>query len=548
MSERYDVLVVGGGVTGCGLLRDLAMRGARALLVEQGDLCHGTSGRFHGLLHSGARYVVRDPEAALECIRENRVLRRIAAGCVEDTGGLFAWLRDDPDDYPPQFLEGCRAAGIDCEEIPVATARAEAPLLNPITQRAFRVPDATVQSFDLAQANVRAAVDRGAEVRVRTRLTGVVIEQDRVVAAELTGADGGRRRVEIGCLVSAAGIWAGQVARLAGDDIAMAPGWGLMVIMNQRLSRQAVNRCRPPGDADIVVPVGTVSIAGTTDQTRDMLEDYPITRREVREVIEGCAELLPAIEDGRVLRVFAGARPIYDPVAAQGGGGSRYLSRRHTVIDHAEHGIEGFVSIVGGKLTTYRLMAEDAADVVAKKLALRVPCRTAEEALPGSEDGRSWVVGGRLERNEEPARGGADSDLVCECEMVTRSMVEDFFAEHPEAPLEDALRTLRLGMGPCQGCFCALRAAGIREAGRPPGERGLDPLRDFLEERMRGNRPILWGDQARQHRLTEIVYREVLAVDAAPTSPLSRERGGMGPAIGSLSRESGGVRPVGGGR
>lgn len=514
MTESFDALVVGGGATGCGLLWDLAMRGARTLLVEQGDLCHGTSGRFHGLLHSGARYAVRDPKAALECIRENRVVRRIAAACVEDTGGIFVWLRDDPDDYPSQFLAGCRAAGIDCEEIPVETARREEPLLNPAAQRVFRVPDAAVQSFDLAGANVRAAVAEGAKVRLRTRLSGVVVEHGRVVAAELSDADGGSpRRVEVGCLVSAAGIWAGGVARLAGDDIDMAPGWGLMVIMNQRLCRQVVNRCRPPGDADIVVPVGTVCIAGTTDRTQDTLEDYPITRGEVREVIEGTAELLPAIEEGRVLRVFAGARPIYDPVAVETGGESRYLSRSHTVIDHAEHGIENFVSVVGGKLTTYRLMAEDTADVVAKKLGLTAPCRTAEEPLPGSEDGRSWALGGRLERNEDPARGGADSDLVCECELVTRQMVESFFAEHPGAALDDALRALRLGMGPCQGCFCALRAAGIREAGLEDGGSGLGALRDFLEERMRGNRSILWGDQARQHRLTEIVYREVLAVD-----------------------------------
>lgn len=515
MSDRYDVLVVGGGATGCGVLRDLAMRGARALLVEQGDLCHGTSGRFHGLLHSGARYVVRDPRAAAECIRENRILRRIAAGCVEDTGGIFTWLRDDPDDYPPQFLEGCRVAGIECEEIPVAEACREEPLLNPAAARVFRVPDAAVQSFDLAGANVRAAVADGAEVRLQTRLSGLVVEQGRVVAAELTDAAGGSpRRVEIGCLVSAAGIWAGRVAQLAGDDIAMAPGWGLMVIMNQRLCRQVVNRCRPPGDADIVVPVGTVCIAGTTDRTQDRLEDYPITRREVRDVIEGSAQLLPAIQEGRVLRVFAGARPIYDPEAAQSGDESRYLSRSHTVIDHATHGIENFVSIVGGKLTTYRLMAEDTADVVTRKLGLSAPCHTADEPLPGSESGRSWVLGGRLEANEDAGRGGADSDLVCECELVTRSMVEGFFAEHPGAALEDALRALRLGMGPCQGCFCALRAAGIREAAQQDGERGLAPLRDFLEERMRGNRPILWGDGARQHRLTEIVYRETLAVDS----------------------------------
>ncbi len=513
MTGSFDVLVVGGGVTGCGLLRDLALRGARALLVEQGDLCHGTSGRFHGLLHSGARYVTRDPRAAQECIRENRILRRIAAACVEDTGGLFAWLRDDPEDYPPQLVAGCRAAGIECEEIPVATARREEPLLNPAAQRVFRVPDAAVQSFDLAAANARAAIAEGAVVSLRTRLTGVVVERGRVVAAELTDAGGDLRRVEIGCLAGAAGIWAGTVARMAGDDIAMDPGWGVMVIMNERLCRQVINRCRPPGDADIVVPVGTVCIAGTTDRTLERLEDYEITRQEVREVVEGSAELIPALDSARVLRAFAGARPIYDPEGRQSGDPSRFLSRSHTVIDHSEHGIENFVSVVGGKLTTYRLMAEDAAGAVAGKLGLTAPCQTAEEPLPGSGDGRSWVLGGRLEANEEPARAGADADLVCECELVTRGMLEDFFAERPGAPLDDALRALRLGMGPCQACFCALRAAGIRATGATGAEEGLAPLRDFLEERMRGTRSILWGDQARQHALTEIIYRDVLALD-----------------------------------
>jgi len=238
-----------------------------------------------------------------------------------------------------------------------------------------------------------------------------------------------------------------------------------------------------------------------------------ITRQEVRGVIEGSSELIPAIEEGRVLRVFAGARPIYDPVGSQSGDPSRFLSRSHTVIDHAQHGIENFVSIIGGKLTTYRLMAEDTAAVVAKKLGLTAACRTAEVPLPGSQSGHSWALGGRLETNEDPARGGADADMVCECELVTRSMLEGFFADNPGAPLEDALRALRLGMGPCQACFCALRATGVRAAGLAGAGEGLAPLRDFLEERMRGTRPILWGDQARQHRLTEIVYREVLAVD-----------------------------------
>ncbi|HZV53056.1 MAG TPA: anaerobic glycerol-3-phosphate dehydrogenase subunit GlpA [Candidatus Dormibacteraeota bacterium] len=516
MTRSYDVVVVGGGATGTGLVRDLAMRGLRCLLVEQGDLCHGTTGRFHGLLHSGARYVVRDPLSARECIAENRVLRRIAAACVEDTGGLFCWLEGDPEDYPERFLAGCREAGIPAEEI--ALSRTREPLLSPRLRRAFAVPDATIQPFDLAAANVRSAEAYGATVHRYHRLVGVATRSGRVCGVEVEDVRGGEReRIEAGLLASAAGAWAGRVAVLAGVELPMSPGWGIMLVLNQRLCRAVVNRCRPPSDGDIVVPVGTVCIAGTTSRTLDTLDRYETSREEVDLVLTASAEMIPAVREARVLRVYAGARPLYDPGADRAA--SRALTRAHTVIDHARDGVEGFVSVVGGKLTTYRLMAEDAADLACRKLGVEAPCRTATEPLPGSEPGRHYWLGKRLEANERE-REGADADLVCECELIPRRMLERFLESSPDADLEDLLRGLRLGMGPCQGAFCSLRAAGLLQRLRPrAGLEALSPLVAFLEERAKGNRPVLRDDQARQHRLNEIIYREVLALDHALAPP-----------------------------
>ena len=88
-TRSTDVLVIGGGMTGAGVLRDLAMRGIRAILVERDDFASGTTGRYHGLLHSGGRYVVKDPVSARDCALENAILRRILPGCIEDTGGYF---------------------------------------------------------------------------------------------------------------------------------------------------------------------------------------------------------------------------------------------------------------------------------------------------------------------------------------------------------------------------------------------------------------------------------------------------------------------------
>jgi glycerol-3-phosphate dehydrogenase len=147
MQLTTDVLVIGGGATGAGVLRDLAMRGFDAILVERGDLATGTTGRFHGLLHSGARYVVKDPKAAEECIHENWILRKIAADCIEDTGGLFVTTPVDDPEYADRFAEACRAATIPVEEIPVAEALRREPRLNPGISRAFAVPDGSVDSW-----------------------------------------------------------------------------------------------------------------------------------------------------------------------------------------------------------------------------------------------------------------------------------------------------------------------------------------------------------------------------------------------------------------
>jgi glycerol-3-phosphate dehydrogenase len=515
MTAFYDVVVVGGGATGTSLLRDLAMRGLRCLLVERGDLAAGTTGRYHGLLHSGGRYVVRDPPAARECIRENAVLRRIARHCVEDTGGLFVWLRGDPDDYPGQFVAGCRSAGIPVEEIPLGEARRREPLLSPEVERVFGVPDASLYPFELVAATARSAEAHGGRVRRYAELVGVGVEAGSVRSLTLrdhrTGED---EQIGVGLLASAAGAWAGQVAALAGVGLQMAPGWGTMVILNRRLTRTVVNRCRAPADGDIIVPVGLVSIVGTTDRTLEDPDHYEIPAPEVREILTAGAEMVPAVGEERVLRVYAGPRPLYD--AAHPGALSRDLTRSHSVLDHAVDGLDNFVSIVGGKLTTCRLMAEECADLICRKLGNTAPCRTADEELPAAPSGRTYTSAGtRFEANE--GRGGGDADMVCECELVTTEMVERFVDEFRRPRLEDLLRPLRLGMGPCQGAFCACRAANVLERRRP--RRDASALRlavEFLDERLKGTRPIMWGDQARQLALNETIYRDVFDLDHAP--------------------------------
>lgn len=105
LEKHYDVIIIGGGATGAGTARDCALRGLSVLLIERYDFTAGATGRNHGLLHSGARYAVNDHESAVECIKENRILRNIARHCIEDTGGLFISLPEDDPAYRDTFIE-----------------------------------------------------------------------------------------------------------------------------------------------------------------------------------------------------------------------------------------------------------------------------------------------------------------------------------------------------------------------------------------------------------------------------------------------------------
>ncbi|HEX7197653.1 MAG TPA: anaerobic glycerol-3-phosphate dehydrogenase subunit GlpA [Candidatus Limnocylindria bacterium] len=523
---EVDVVVIGGGATGAGVLRDLAMRGLSALLVERGDFASGTSGRYHGLLHSGARYVESDPISARHCIEENAVLRRIAPATIEPTGGYFVATPDDPDDYLERFPTACAAAGIEAERISLDDLFRAEPLLNRRIRAAYRVPDASLEPWELVDANLASAREHGAAARRYSAVVGFERSADGAVTAVRVRDERTGEEATIACraVVSAAGAWAGKVAALAGATLAMSPGKGSMLILNRRMTTAVVNRLAPPGDGDILVPVHTVCILGTTDITVPDPDDAHVTRDEVEALLLDGERLVPGISGARVLRAYAGSRPLYDAsdLGPAHHDESREISRAHHVIDHGRRdGVGGLFSIVGGKLTTYRLMARDAVDAVAASLGVEAPCRTADEPLPAPATGTPYWLGDRLAAHE--AEGGGNAELVCECELVTERRLEHALDERGDSSLDDLRRTTRLGMGPCQGAFCMPRAAAVLDARRPGAANAS--LRGFIAERFRGTRSIAWGDQLAELWLTAGIFRGVLAIGDIADAPAAEEAG-----------------------
>ncbi len=550
--HTVDVLVIGGGATGAAVLRDLARRGLKSLLVDRSDFGTGTTGRYHGLLHSGGRYVAKDQLAARECIEENRVLRRIAPASIEDTGGYFVATPDDPDDYVEAFADNCNASGVDCDEVKVADLLAREPALNPKTRRAFRVPDGSIEPWMLIDSIIADARRHGSEALTYHRVIGMEVRADRITEVTLRDEQTGTvSRVSTRFVVSAAGAWAGQIAAFANVGVEMTPGKGTMLIYNHRMTDAVINRCHRSSDGDIMVPVHTVAILGTTDIKVPDPDDFEVTRAEVERLVSEGAKMFPDLPRMRILRAYAGVRPLYQPPAdAVPGVGNRSISRAHAILDHADQGVDNFVSIVGGKLTTHRLMAEQTVDVVAAKMGVTTPCTTADEMLPDQEAGHTYWLGHRLADHEE--EGGGDADLLCECELVTRKAVDAYLDRHWPCSIDDVRRGSRVGMGPCQGAFCMFRVAGllaerldarssatgqrvpgaIGTEGHGPGTPALHAaiadraLTSFFQERFKGTRPIAEGRQLQELMMTNGVYLGVLGLESmtsAPAPKLSEE-------------------------
>ncbi len=521
---QTDVLVIGGGATGLGALRDLAMRGIRATLVEKGDLSHGTSGRYHGLLHSGGRYVVKDPQSATECARENVILRRIMPQYLEDTRGFFVITPWDDPDYGDVFVAACHKTGVPVQEISPAAALRREPALHPKIRRVFEVEDGSADSFFSAYGIANSARQYGGQVLNYHHVTDLLREGDRVIGALAENLRTGEQvRIETACILNAAGAWAGKIAQLAGVTVTVVPGKGTMIAMNHRMVNTVINRCKMPADGDILVPIHTVAVIGTTDTPVPDPDVYDIEPEEIHFLMEEGEKLVPGFTRYRALRAWAGVRPLYKD---QDSGSDRDISRAYKLLDHRERdGVDGFVSIVGGKWTTYRLMAEETVNLIAVRLGNTAPCRTHLEAIPGADGGKMYWLGHNLAHVEQDDSYG---DLICECELITRPQVIASITEGGAANIDDIRRETRLGMGPCQGGFCAYRAAALWhevKAGQPmTSTSGTTPaptssgalLRHFLQERWKGLTSVMWGDQLRQARLDELIYLDTLGLDLLP--------------------------------
>lgn len=372
------VIVIGAGSTGSATAHDLALRGLRVTVIERGEVASGTTGRNHCLLHSGARYCMTDQESARECIAENMILRRIMPDLLELNDGLFVAVTEADLAFKERFLEGCAACSIPAREIPIKHALQIEPFLNPKALAAVQIPDGVFEPFRFCLAFLTTARMHDAVVRRYTEVTDLVCSGRCVTGVKVRDYRTGKREtIGADVVINAAGPWAEVIAAMAGVKVPVLPTAGVMVTLDYRLNNMVLNRLNKPSDGDIVVPQRATSTIGTTSWTIQDPDLIEIPPEHVAKMITQGEQLMPIVSKIPTRAKMAVARPLIN----KGNEDGREVSRTFECFDHLLDGVDGFVTISGGKTTTSRAMAEGVTDIVCHKLGSTAPCRTRDVPL-----------------------------------------------------------------------------------------------------------------------------------------------------------------------
>ena len=533
--SAHDVVVIGGGVTGAGVARDLSLRGLSVLLLDKGDWGAGTSGSSSWMIHGGPRYLEFDWDTTrLSCIDAGHIVS-IARNLVYRVVFLIPVMPHDRNNiermetamevydrfqplkhaHPHRRLTGAEALQVE-------------PGLSPDVIAAVTMEEWGVDPHRLVYANVQDAVAHGAKALNHTRVTELVKDGGKVLGVRYRTADGATSEARARAVVNATGPWSQELGAMAGVDIRLRPAKGIHIVYPHRISNFSISAESVDGRDLLMVAHAGFTLLGTTDDDfYGDLDSVDVLEDEVDYLLQGFERVFPRIRDYRPVRTTTGVRPTLFKWRKY----EDELSRRYEVIDHSTQGADGFITIAGGKLSMYRLMAEETSDTVCRKLGHQAPCTTATSRLPGNESdpeppaelsarcGISALAAMKLQSRhgtnaEKVLDEGHTSRILCRCEPVTEAELVYAARREQVRTLADAFRRVGVAAGPCAGAACIMRAAEIvgRELGWSASQR-FDAAREFVRGAWLGRAPVLNHAGWAQEELAQGAMRGLMGFD-----------------------------------
>jgi len=368
-------------------------------------------------------------------------------------------------------------------------------------------------------------VAHGARALNHTKVIDLVRDGGKVIGVRYRAADGTTSEARARVVVNATGPWSPQISGLAGLNVQLRPAKGIHIVYPHRISNFSISAESVDGRDLLMVSHAGFTLLGTTDDDfYGDLDSVDVLEDEVDYLLQAFERVFPSIRDYRPVRTTTGVRPTLFKWR-------RYedeLSRRFEVIDHAAEGVEGFVTIAGGKLSMYRLMAEQTSDAVCRKLGHQAPCTTATTPLPGNESdmepaaelarrcGIPALAAVKLQsrhgsRAEKVLVGGRAGRLVCRCEPMTEAELAYAARNEQVRSLADAFRRVGLAAGPCAGAACVVRASEVigAELGWSASYR-FEAAREFVRGAWLGRAPVLGQAGWAQEELAQGAMRGLL--------------------------------------
>ena len=498
----FDVLIVGGGIVGAGIARDATLRGLRVALIEQGDFASGTSSKTSKLIHGGLRYLEHGHlRLVIESLRERHRLRTIAPSLVHPLSlllpiyqhsarapwkirlglQLYDWLAAGRALQPSRMLT------------PSKTVALEPALRRDGLRAAGLFADCQMDDARLCLANILQSISLGAVCVNYTRLRAFIKADWRVCGGVIEDIWTGRTiEVQARAVINATGPWADRLRRLSDRQSAarLAPIKGIHVLVPRVAHHGLFVQHRMDGRMLFILPFGDLSLIGTTEtEVRGPLETLRAEADEVEYLLDGVNPILPAghLSPQDIIATYAGARPLLGV-----GRTATSASREHRI----EADRAGLLSVMGGKFTTYRLIAQQAVDAAVALHRLRADrCLSAQVSLledPQPMLLEHWSAASRQLGPERLAgllmqygsgtlsilklisRDPALAEPVCPHHETLQAELVHAMQEELACTLTDLLaRRTRIAWSPCHGLDALCRVVDLF---RQYGQNGHAPL------------------------------------------------------------------------
>lgn len=371
---KVKIAVIGGGIAGLSIARDLALRGFNVTVFDKQKIGNGTTTQCAGMLHSGARYITKDLKTARLCFEENKIIRRIISHAVGKRGAFFVRYEDDDPDFEKKFIYGCKEIGIPIKKISGTKARAMEPKLGQSVVHVFETPDLVIDTFSLIFSYLNTL----------NKMKSVKIFEE--VKINKTTLRNGRWKIDtdknsymFDLIINSSGEGLATVGKMFGANIELSYIYGSMALFEKRLSSRIVTRCAPNATGDVIVPGVGVTLIGSTWHERGKPSKVRITKEDEKEIRKTASKMLPPVDKQKLISGLTSVRTHLEDSSYTRSFGSK---RDHLILDHeAKDGIENLICVLPGKMTIARYVAEKVGDMVCQKFNILEQSRTAQTPL-----------------------------------------------------------------------------------------------------------------------------------------------------------------------